>query len=66
MNSEICNTLINPKSKSFVPLCPPLSSTERFVLLSILSMAFKPLSSTKNPILFILLMWAKTLLTESS
>ena len=47
----------------FVPLCPPLSSTssiESFVLLSILSMAFKPLSSTKSPILLILLMWAQT------
>ena len=47
----------------FVPLCPPLSSTsstESFVLLSILSMAFKPLSFTENPILLILLMWAQT------
>ena len=46
----------------FVPLCPPLSSTsstESFVLL-ILSMAFKPLSSTENPILLILLMWVQT------
>ena len=47
----------------FVSLCPPLSftsSTESFLLLSIFSMAFKPLSSTENPILLILLMWVQT------
>ena len=34
------------KKKKKVTLCPPLSSTGIFVLLSILFMNFKPLSST--------------------